>query len=156
MTVTAFVDTNILLYLASRNPIERSKKTIAARIVSTEEIGLSAQVMQEFYTVAVRKADFGLSPADALIWLEKLEKFPCAAITPSLVKTAALFSSKFRISYWDAAIVAASELLGAPVLYTEDLSHGQRYGPVQVINPFLEAPRQTGFHDRRQTPLAKD
>ena len=32
---------------------------------------------------------------------------------------------------------AAAEALEAPVLYSEDLSHGQYYGSTQVINPFL-------------------
>jgi predicted nucleic acid-binding protein len=40
------------------------------------------------------------------------------------------------ISYWDAALVAAAEVIGAPILYTEDLNHGQKYGSVTVINPF--------------------
>ncbi len=35
------------------------------------------------------------------------------------------------------AIVAAAEALGAETLFSEDLNHGQRYGPVQVRNPFL-------------------
>ncbi|SRR5579883_3477114 len=156
MIVKAFVDTNILLYLASRNPIERSKKTIAARIVSTEEIGFSAQVMQEFYTVAVQKADFGLSPAEALTWLETLEEFPCAAITPSLVKTAALLSVKFKISYWAAAIIAASEALGASIVYTEALSHGQTYGTVTAVNPFLPPKSTSSFHEAPEASFVRD
>jgi predicted nucleic acid-binding protein len=40
-------------------------------------------------------------------------------------------------STWDGAIVAAAQSLGAGVLYTEDLSHGQDYGGVRVENPFL-------------------
>jgi predicted nucleic acid-binding protein len=46
-------------------------------------------------------------------------------------------SQRFHISYWDGAIVAAAEALGATVLYTEDLNHGQRYGTVRVENTFL-------------------
>jgi predicted nucleic acid-binding protein len=156
MIVTSFLDTNVILYLASRNPIDAQKKTIAARIVKTEKIGVSAQVLQEFYTVATRKADFGLTPAEGLAWLEELEEFPCAPITASLVKIAALRSVQHRISYWDGAIVAAAETLGAPVLYTEDLNHGQAYGAVTAINPFLDPPGQPGFHESRQEVLARD
>lgn len=43
---------------------------------------------------------------------------------------------RYRISYWDGAIIAATESLGAEVLFTEDLAHGQRYGSVRVVNPF--------------------
>jgi predicted nucleic acid-binding protein len=52
------------------------------------------------------------------------------------VKIAAEVSQRYRISYWDGAIVAAAEALGARTLYSEDLSDGQRYGPVRVENPF--------------------
>ena len=46
-------------------------------------------------------------------------------------------SVRFGLSYWDGAIIAAAESLGASILYTEDLNHGQHYGSVQAINPFL-------------------
>ena len=42
-----------------------------------------------------------------------------------------------RISFWDAMIVRAAESAGCEVLYSEDLSHGQEYGGVLVVNPFL-------------------
>jgi predicted nucleic acid-binding protein len=58
-------------------------------------------------------------------------------IDPSLIKTAIATSQRFRIAYWDAAIIAAAERLGAETLFTEDLNHGQSYGSVRVINPFL-------------------
>lgn len=43
------------------------------------------------------------------------------------------------MSVWDALIVVASRKGGASVLYSEDLNHGQRFGSVQVLNPFLES-----------------
>ena len=54
-------------------------------------------------------------------------------------------SERYKLSYWDGAIVAAAEALGAPVLYTEDLNHGQVYGTVTAINPFIEA--VASFHE---------
>jgi predicted nucleic acid-binding protein len=153
MIVTSFLDTNILLYLASRNPADAQKKAIAARIVREEKVGVSAQVLQEFYTVAIRKADFRLTPAKGVEWLEKLEKFPCAPVTQSLVKAAALRSIRYGISYWDGAIVAAAEALGAAILYTEDLNHGQVYGSVTAINPFREPRQEAGFHEPPVRPL---
>lgn len=45
-------------------------------------------------------------------------------------------SERFQLSYWDGAIVAAAQELGAETLYTEDLNHGQVYGSVRAINPF--------------------
>ena len=77
-----------------------------------------------------------MSAEKALEWIEQLEAFPCLAIDASLVKIAAEISERYEISYWDAAVVAAAESLGARTLYSEDLADGQRYGTVRVSNPF--------------------
>ena len=55
---------------------------------------------------------------------------------------------RFGVSYWDGAIIAAAERLGAPILYTEDLNHGQRYGSVQAVNPFLPTSPDSVHDDR--------
>lgn len=48
--------------------------------------------------------------------------------------------SRYQLSYWDAAIVAAAKALGAGVLYSEDLNHRQLYDGVRVENPFITTP----------------
>jgi len=40
-----------------------------------------------------------------------------------------------RLSYWDAAIVAAARALGCRELYSEGMSHGQEVEGVTIINP---------------------
>ena len=145
--VECFLDTNILLYAASRNPADQAKKRIAIELMVEKQFGLSAQVLAEFYTIATKKADFGMPAERALEWIENLEAFPCLAVDAGLVKTAAEASARFRISYWDGAILAAARAMGAPVLYSEDLNHGQNYDGVRVANPFKRAPRLVGFHE---------
>ncbi len=156
MIAECFLDTNILLYAASRNPAHRSKKIRAVELIEQMQFALSAQVLQEFYVNVTRKADFSMRPDIALEWIENFEEFACLSIDPGLVKTAAAISVRYGISYWDGAIVAAAEALGAPILYTEDLNHGQAYGSVRAINPFFDLPLQPGFHEIGQTVLAKD
>ena len=46
---------------------------------------------------------------------------------------------QYRLSLWDALIVVAAQRGGASVIYSEDLNHGQRFGSVHVLNPFLES-----------------
>jgi len=150
MIAECFLDTNILLYAASKNPAHRSKKTKAIELIGEKQFALSAQVLQEFYVNATRKADFSLTPETAVQWIEKLEEFVCLPIDSGLVKTAAAMSVRYCISYWDGAIVAAAEAIGAPLLYTEDLNHGQAYGTVTAINPFFNLPAQPGFHENGQ------
>jgi predicted nucleic acid-binding protein len=48
--------------------------------------------------------------------------------------------SRYQISFWDALMVHAAQTSGAAVLYSEDLSDGQRYGTVRVTNPFKQQP----------------
>jgi predicted nucleic acid-binding protein len=44
--------------------------------------------------------------------------------------------ARFQLSYWDAAIIAASRVLGCTEVLSEDLSDGQDYAGIRVINPF--------------------
>ena len=47
-------------------------------------------------------------------------------------------SGAISIAYYDAAPLAAAERLRCPVFYSADLDHGQAYGDVRVINPFVD------------------
>ncbi len=53
-------------------------------------------------------------------------------------------SERYRLSYWDGAIVAAAGLLGAGILYTENLNDERQSETVRVCNPF----RKPGDGDR--------
>jgi len=138
MTVSAFLDTNVLVYAAIGSGRDEHKRRRALELVESVDFGTSAQVLQEFYVTVVRKARVPLPPGAALEWVEQLEAFPCLSIDSSFVKVAAETAERYHLSYWDGAIVAAAELLGAKTLYTEDLNDGQRYGAIHVCNPFLK------------------
>jgi predicted nucleic acid-binding protein len=57
-------------------------------------------------------------------------------IEAELVLAGIALAQRYQLSYWDGAILAAAQRLGATVVDSEDLSHGQAYGSVLVINPF--------------------
>jgi predicted nucleic acid-binding protein len=42
---------------------------------------------------------------------------------------------RYQISFWDALVIQSAQASGAEILYSEDLSDGQRYGSVSVKNP---------------------
>ena len=46
-----------------------------------------------------------------------------------------------QLSFWDALIVQAAIAAGCEILYSEDLSHGQEYEGVRVMNPFKKGSR---------------
>jgi predicted nucleic acid-binding protein len=55
MTVTSFIDTNILIYAASNAAADQAKRQVARGLLTLPDIGFSAQVLQESYAVAVTK-----------------------------------------------------------------------------------------------------
>jgi predicted nucleic acid-binding protein len=136
MNAKVFFDTSVLVYAAVGTGKDEQKRKRALALVESEDFGTSAQVLQEFFVTVVRKASQPLSAEKALEWIEQWIAFPCQAVDHQLVRIAIEKSVRFGISYWDAAILAAAEALGAKTVYSEDLNEGQNYGLVRVINPF--------------------
>jgi predicted nucleic acid-binding protein len=139
MSVEAFLDTNVLIYAVSSAPPEAAKKERALDLMMNTDFGLSAQVLQEFYMNVTRKIATPLEPDAAVALLEEYRLSPMVPTDYPLIVAGVEVSLRFGISFWDGTILAAAERLGATTLYTEDLSHGQRYGPVQAVNPFVSA-----------------
>ncbi len=135
MNVDRFMDTNILVYAVVRDENEKRRRSL--ELIEKEIFALSAQVLQEFYVIVTHKIAVPLSPDQALEWIEQFEMFPCISIDTSLIKIGVEISVRYKISYWDGLILAAAEHSGAMILYSEDLNHGQLYGKVRVINPFI-------------------
>lgn len=140
-----FVDTNVLLYALSSASAERGKAAKARELLEAEDLAVSVQVLQEFYVQATRpaKAD-RLSHDQAAAFVEALLRFPVQDTTPALVRAAMDSSRRFRISYWDAAIIEGARALGCSIVLSEDLADGRDYGGVIVENPFrpLPSPRR--------------
>jgi predicted nucleic acid-binding protein len=129
-----FLDTNVLIYAASTKIDDPRKFAIARDLISRTEFCLSGQVLTEFVFNLAKK--FSRPAGEIAMWLDRLSEFSILPVDLDLVKGALAMSQRYHISYWDGAIVAAADRLGAPVLYTEDLNHEQNYGSVKVINPF--------------------
>lgn len=106
--------------------------------MSDRQFGLSGQVLAEFYTNVVneKKRAIVMQPAEVDRWMKLLSRYPIAAVDGGIVAGGIGYARRYQINYWDAALIAAAERLGAPTLYTEDLNHDQTYGSVRVVNPF--------------------
>lgn len=137
MNVECFLDTNVLVYAIDNDPAGLAKKKAAMELLEQADFGLSAQVLQEFYVTVTRKIKARLSPDEALAYLDQLEVFSAVPVDVALITEGIRNSVKYQISYWDGAILAAAGRLGSKTVYSEDLNHGQRYGDVKVVNPFI-------------------
>ncbi len=133
-------DSNILLYAVSSDPAEAGKRVRALEILADRDnLALSIQVLAEFYHQATRPSRVNrLSHEEAMRFLERLAEVPMQPVTIEVFRRATELCDRFRISYWDAAILAAAMMLGCDAVYSEDMSHLQDYGGVRVINPFVE------------------
>lgn len=86
--------------------------------------------------VASRRFRPSLSVEEVQAALEPLFDLQVEIVTPAHVRRAVDRSRGASLSFWDALVVETAISSGADVLYTEDLQHGQVFGPVTVINPF--------------------
>ena len=134
---SAFIDSNVIIYAAAGERNDPRKAEIAREIIAGADFGISFQVLQEFF-VSVRKAAANFSDEEADQWIAELLEFEVIEGGVDLFLAAVVTARRYRISYWDAAIVAAAERSGASILFTEDLNHDQLYGSVRAVNPFLE------------------
>ena len=67
--------------------------------------------------------------------IEDYSQWEIVINTQNSVIEALTIETRFQISFWDALIVHAAGRSGAAILYSEDLSDGQIYGSVRVVNP---------------------
>jgi predicted nucleic acid-binding protein len=138
MSGKAFLDSNIIIYAATGQDAYPAKFRRAKEIVSGDEIGISTQVIGEFVHNVQRPKRMRrpLTPAETAIWVDALFQLPLVEIDRQIVETALIVQQRYQLNYWDSQILAAAERLGADVLYSEGLSHGQTYGSVRCENPF--------------------
>jgi len=139
MPVEALIDTNILVYSVSSHPSEKQKRDRARAIVKAVDFGTSAQILGEFYVTVTQKIAQPLPEKEAIQFIERLIRLPVIPIDSNLVLEAIALKQEHRVSYWDAAIIAAAHRLGARTIYSEDLAHNHLYGSIQVIDPFQVA-----------------
>jgi predicted nucleic acid-binding protein len=137
MTGLSFLNTNILLYSISSDRAEVAKRERAISLLERDDIGLSVQVLGEFYVQATRptRGD-ALTHEIAVGLIEAWLRFPVQDLTREIVLDALAIKATHGFSYWDSAIIAAASALGCRELYTEDLTHGRDVRGVRIIDPF--------------------
>ena len=131
------LDSNVLVYALSDAPPERKKRNTAATLLAEQDFGTSYQVLMETWVVATRKMAKPVPERKVAVFLDRVLAFPCVPGAADLYRQAFRLSRRYEIHPYDASIVAAAQELGAHTLYSEDLSDGQEYDGVKVVNPFL-------------------
>lgn len=130
---TAFVDTNILLYMFDAgSPVKQGKARSLVR-EDPASLTISSQVAQEFAAAAPK---LQLGADDIARVMEPFAAFSFVPVQIAIVQRAVLCAKDNQISFWDALIVEAAAEAKCKVLWTEDLNHGQTISGVKIRNPF--------------------
>ena len=134
-----FLDTNIFVYAADENDMRKARRAqkLIAGAADTGSGVCSYQVVQEFVNVVLRRFSEPLGIGEIERILTTVFQ-PLAIVQSSfgLFSSALRMQNRYRLSWYDALIVAAAIESDCELLYSEDLQHGQRFGTTAVMNPF--------------------
>lgn len=135
-----FADTNVLLYAVSTAEDEREKQEAAIALLDGDDLVFSVQVLQEFYVQATRATRTDrLEHEQAVSLIESWLRFRVQDVSVVVLRNALATAARWRISYWDAAIVEAAREAGCSTILSEDLRHGMDFAGVRVADPFRSA-----------------
>ncbi|MGH8111381.1 MAG: PIN domain-containing protein [Rhodanobacteraceae bacterium] len=139
MSAEIFVDTNILYYANtdSDDPRHATARQCVAELWRVPgRAAVSVQVLQELHVNLTRKAHLSQQQSaqrvgDYLAW-RVIDN------DRALLLSAFEVQARWQLSCWDSLIVAAAQRSGASVLWSEDLSNGQRFDSLVPTNPLSE------------------
>jgi predicted nucleic acid-binding protein len=137
-----FVDTNILMYAhdTSAGPKHERARAVVEELWRDRTGVVSTQVLQELSVNLRRKAG---RPLDTKATRELVVDYLTWQVVVNggdSILEALDLETRYQISFWDALVLQAAQASGAATLYSEDLSHGQTYGSVRVVNPLRASP----------------
>jgi predicted nucleic acid-binding protein len=126
-----FLDSNILVYAVG----PESPKVERARNLLADGATISVQVLNEFVNVSRKrlKQDWQTIEEGLAAAHDFCEIVP---LTRATHERAVEIGRLNHVGIYDANILAAADLSGCDVLYTEDMNHGQRIGRLEIRNPF--------------------
>jgi predicted nucleic acid-binding protein len=135
-----FVDTNVFAYsYADGLPDKQQRADVLIDRAILEGTGvISFQVIQEFFSVAFRRFRSPISATEAEQFLANtFSQFRVVHSSHSLYQRALELYRLHSLSWYDSLIVAAALEADCGTLYSEDLQHGQKFGSLEIQNPFV-------------------
>lgn len=133
MIAKSFADTNIILYSIGQ---DSEKRNISREIIKSRPV-ISTQVVNESINVCLRK--LGFEREKAYEFAESIMSYTeVVPVDEAIVRRSANIAIRYKLSNWDALIIAAALQSGCEILYTEDLQHEMIINnSLKIINPFV-------------------
>ena len=130
-----FFDTNVLVYIASG----RTEKADRAERLVRDGGTVSVQVLNEITNVARRKMRLSWDETGAFLSLIR-GLLPVEPVTLITHEAGLALAQRYRLSIYDAMIVASALLADCDRLWSEDMQDGLVIdGRLRIVDPFREA-----------------
>jgi predicted nucleic acid-binding protein len=128
----SFFDTNVLVYIASGDPV---KADCAEALIRAGGV-ISVQVLNELTNVARRK--MRLTWPDTRRFLSMLRGLlPVLPITVETHETGLVLAERYNLSIYDAMIAASALHADCNRLWSEDMQHDMKFDEgLCIVNPF--------------------
>jgi predicted nucleic acid-binding protein len=128
----SFFDSNVLLYLASGDPVKADR---AEQLISDGGT-ISVQVLNEIANVARRKMQMSWTETNGFLATVR-GLLPVVPITLETHEAGIALAERYGFSTYDAMIAASAILSGCDTLWSEDLQHNMAVdGHLRIVNPF--------------------
>lgn len=128
----SFIDTNVLLYIASGDPMKADRAEQVVRDGGT----ITVQVLNEFANVARRK--MRLSWAETRAFLAMIRGLLTVhPVTIEIHEMGLALAERYLLSIYDAMIAASALHADCTTLWSEDMQDGAVIdGRLSIANPF--------------------
>jgi predicted nucleic acid-binding protein len=139
--VRVFIDTNLWVYRLDQREPEKSLRISQwlRDVADSHHIVLSTQVLIELRSVLTRKLKPPISQEDTRLALKALASFEVLPTDANMVLDAHELAHAEQLSWFDALLVEAAIRSGCEILFSEDFSHGRKFGMLTVCNPLLSS-----------------
>lgn len=128
----SFFDTNVLLYVASGDPVKADR----AEAILDRGGTISVQVLNELANVARRKMRMSWPETHAFLSMLR-GLLTVQPLTVDIHETGLAIAERYNLSTYDAMIAASALHAGCDTLWSEDMQHGMAFEEgLHIINPF--------------------
>ncbi|HRZ26881.1 MAG TPA: PIN domain-containing protein [Spirochaetota bacterium] len=140
MSGRSFVDTNLWVYLFSDSESvdDNNKKSVVVSLLrKSSEIVVSGQVLAELVNVFLKKTAFSYEKIQLIVH-EIIETVEVVPVDEQDISYALDIAERYKLSWYDALIVASAVSSEADILYTEDMQNALQIDKsIRITNPFV-------------------
>ncbi len=140
MSDRSFVDTNLWVYLFSDSESvddKNKKSVVVSQLRKSSEIVVSGQVLAELVNVFLKKTAFSYEKIQLIVH-EIIETVEVVPVDEQDISYALDIAERYKLSWYDALIVASAVSSEADILYTEDMQNALQIDKsIRITNPFI-------------------